>query len=235
MPRQAAAKRARRLPSSETCRLLALRAGTEVFAVDGLHAATMDEVARKAGYAKPILYRYYPSKDKLFQAVVEAECEHLVQHLFAAYAKAVDLEPLEQYRYGISAFVEYAQKSPHGFRLIFQTSNHRSSTVAEKIESTRRKVIDRVAENYRRAFRRNGKPDGQVADMYATMMVGLICAVVQRMMDEPKWDDQAVITLVAEFFHNGGMHVPVQVLETANEPRKQRGKRSEPSSTPAAA
>src|SRR3569833_4078008 len=179
MPRQAAAKRARRLPSSETCRLLALRAGTEVFAIDGLHAATRDEVARKAGYAKPILYRYFPSKDKLFQAVVEAECEALVQHLFAAYANSVDLPVTEQYRAHISAFVEYAQKSPHGFRLLFQPSNHRSSPVAEKIEATRRRLIDRVAENYRRGFRRAGKPDGQVADMYATMMVGLICAMVQ--------------------------------------------------------
>jgi AcrR family transcriptional regulator len=227
MPRQAAAKRARRLPSSETCRLLALRAGVEVFAVDGLHAATMDEVARKAGYAKPILYRYFPSKDKLFQAVVEAECEALVQHLFAAYADAVDMEPFEQYRHGIAAFVEHAQKSPHGFRLIFQTSNHRSSTVAEKIEATRKRVIDRVAENYRRGLKKNGKPHGQVADMYATMVVGLICAVVQRLLDEPKWDEKAVVDLIAGIFLHGTTHVPMTMLEHANEPRKAKARKTE--------
>jgi len=227
MPKQTAAKRARRLPSAETCRLLALRAGAEVFAVDGLHAATMDAVARSAGYAKPILYRYFPSKDKLFQAVVEAECENLVNHLFAAYASAVDLPMLEQFRVGLAAFFEYARKNPHGFRLIFQTSSHRSSTVANQIDTYRKRVTDRVAESYRRALRAAGRPDGQVADIFATMVVGLITDVVQRFVHEPKWDEAAIVNLISEFLFAAAMNTPAKAMVLANEPRRARKARGE--------
>ena len=47
MPRKRAAGRPRRLPPAAACRELALRAGAEVFAADGLHAATMDQSGSK--------------------------------------------------------------------------------------------------------------------------------------------------------------------------------------------
>jgi AcrR family transcriptional regulator len=198
---------------------MALRAGAEVFAADGLHAATMDEVARRAGYAKPILYRFYPSKDALFHAVFEAECENLVQHLFAAYARSAGLPMLEQFREGTSAFVEYAKKNPDGFRLVFQTSQHRSSTVASKRDVTAQRVIDRVADSYRRELKAKGVPHRQVADMYATMVVGLNAAIVERLLREPSWDEAAVINLVAEFLNATVGKVSRETLEMADVPR----------------
>jgi AcrR family transcriptional regulator len=50
-----------------------LKAAREVFAQKGLHAATLDEIAEKAEFAKGTLYGYFQSKDDLFACMLEEE------------------------------------------------------------------------------------------------------------------------------------------------------------------
>jgi len=49
-----------------------LQVAGDVFRELGYAAASMDEIARRAGVAKATLYRYYPAKQDLFAAVLEA-------------------------------------------------------------------------------------------------------------------------------------------------------------------
>ena len=48
-----------------------LKAALEVFAQKGFAAATVPEIAKRAGVASGTIYLYYPSKRELFAAVVE--------------------------------------------------------------------------------------------------------------------------------------------------------------------
>ena len=50
-----------------------LDAALKVFAAQGFSGATMDAVATEAGLTKPTLYSYFPSKDDLFQAMMLAK------------------------------------------------------------------------------------------------------------------------------------------------------------------
>jgi AcrR family transcriptional regulator len=50
-----------------------LDAALKVFAAQGYSGATMDAVANEAGLTKPTLYSYFPSKDDLFQAMMLAK------------------------------------------------------------------------------------------------------------------------------------------------------------------
>jgi AcrR family transcriptional regulator len=50
-----------------------LKAAREVGAQTGLHAATLDEIAEKAEFAKGTLYGYFPSKEDLFISMLEEE------------------------------------------------------------------------------------------------------------------------------------------------------------------
>jgi AcrR family transcriptional regulator len=201
---------------------MALSAGARVFAADGLHAATMDQIAAVAGYAKPILYRHFHSKDDLFQAVVETECEQLVQHLFAAYARADRGSLVEQFREGAVAIADYAEKFPDGFRLLFLTGSHRSSTVAASRDAAQSRIIERVAQSFRRELKRLGRAHGQVADIMASMVVGLYVGVVQRMAESPRWNRQAIIELIASFLFAGSAGVPPEVLKGADRPVRSR-------------
>ncbi len=50
-----------------------LKAARQVFAQKGLHAATLDEIAEKAEFAKGTLYGYFQNKDDLFATMLEEE------------------------------------------------------------------------------------------------------------------------------------------------------------------
>ncbi len=51
----------------------------EIFLAHGFSAATTDMIQRAAGVSKSTVYAYYPTKEALFEAVVEAECEKSLQ------------------------------------------------------------------------------------------------------------------------------------------------------------
>ncbi len=70
-----------------------LRAARRVFAERGLHAATLDEIAEKAEFAKGTLYCYFKSKDDLFLSMLEDELERFSQSLKAEMSR--DLPPAE--------------------------------------------------------------------------------------------------------------------------------------------
>jgi len=65
------------LPRKERERLVKrqeiLKAARQVFAQKGLHAATLDEIADKAEFAKGTLYGYFQNKDDLFATMLEEE------------------------------------------------------------------------------------------------------------------------------------------------------------------
>ncbi len=63
-------------PSSARNRVL--QAALEVFSAKGYHEATMDEVAKRAQVSKGALYLYFPSKQELFAALLEAGVDVLL-------------------------------------------------------------------------------------------------------------------------------------------------------------
>lgn len=63
---------------SEKARVV-LAGARAVFMANGFDAATTDMIQQAAGVSKSTVYSYYPNKEALFVAVVEAECEHFLQ------------------------------------------------------------------------------------------------------------------------------------------------------------
>lgn len=58
--------------------LAVLTAAREVFLTHGFSAATTDMIQRAAGVSKATVYAYYPTKQALFEAVIEGKCaEHM--------------------------------------------------------------------------------------------------------------------------------------------------------------
>lgn len=70
-----------------------MKAARQVFAERGLHAATLDEIAEKAEFAKGTLYCYFKSKDDLFLSMLEDEIEHFSRSLQTELSR--DLPPAE--------------------------------------------------------------------------------------------------------------------------------------------
>lgn len=73
---------------AERNRLLVLEVAQKVFAAEGL-AVPIDEIARRAGLGVGTLYRHFPTKEALFEAIVVDRMEELVEDAHAR-AKAQD-------------------------------------------------------------------------------------------------------------------------------------------------
>ncbi|MCW2673464.1 MAG: Transcriptional regulator, TetR family [Frankiales bacterium] len=71
----------------------------------GYEAASMDEVARRAGVSKPVVYDHFGSKDGLFAACVERTGDALARAV--AEAAATTSDPYQQLRVASLAFFEF--------------------------------------------------------------------------------------------------------------------------------
>lgn len=70
-----------------------LDAGAEIFAQKGFDAATMTEIAARADTAIGSLYRFFPTKDLLSDALLGRYWEKLGQALDLIFTQAADLQP----------------------------------------------------------------------------------------------------------------------------------------------
>ncbi len=63
-----------------------------VFLAQGFDAASMGEIARKAGVSKGTLYVYFDNKEELFEAIVHEQCHAQAEGLFDLDADDPDVE-----------------------------------------------------------------------------------------------------------------------------------------------
>ncbi len=86
---------------------LLVEAAREVFAQEG-GGASMEAIARKAGVGVGTLYRHFPKRIDVVEAVYRTDVDVLVQ---VAEQVATDLEPWPAVVAFLEAFVRYAQGS----------------------------------------------------------------------------------------------------------------------------
>jgi len=73
----------------------------------GLRRATMEDVARRAGFGRATLYRYFPSKDALVRAIILAEAQAFFAALDGAIAECSSDE--ERVAEGFAFALAYAR------------------------------------------------------------------------------------------------------------------------------
>src|SRR5438309_9388686 len=77
-----------------------------VFLSQGFDAASMGEIARAAGVSKGTLYVYFESKEELFQAIANQQCQTQAEGLFDFGAEGDDVElVLTRLGIGLAAFL----------------------------------------------------------------------------------------------------------------------------------
>ena len=98
--------------------------GEALFAERGYAKASMDELARRAGVTKPVIYELFGSKDGLFRACVEGLALRLADAIAEA-ARATDQrgeipDPEARLRAGGLAFLRFAQENRVTYELLYE-------------------------------------------------------------------------------------------------------------------
>lgn len=102
-------------PREELVRQHFLKASAEAFATDGFHGATMEMIARAAGYSPAALYKYFRSKDELFQALMN----HIVGEIIATLEERPppSISFAERIRWTVTRVASFAERN----RALFTT------------------------------------------------------------------------------------------------------------------
>ncbi|PRW63204.1 TetR/AcrR family transcriptional regulator [Actinopolyspora mortivallis] len=88
----------------------------EVFAARGYQATSMDDIARRVGLSKPMLYEYFGSKEGLLLACLERVRRELLECTSAAAANAVG--PEQQLHDGLLAFFRFGEEHKQSWALL---------------------------------------------------------------------------------------------------------------------
>lgn len=135
-PRQAPDVR-RRLPPEERRRQL-VAVGLQELSIRPIHALSIDRVAEIAGISRGLLFRYFPTKQDFYVAVVGAASRRMLR---AAAASPDDPDPL---RAGLSAFVSFVDRHRDNYQAFFHGGFGADPQIREIHEEVRNTMVGRI-------------------------------------------------------------------------------------------
>lgn len=95
-----------------------LNVATRVFAKHGYSCTDLQIVADRLNIGKGTLYRYFPSKRKLFQSALERMLRTMRAEVDAAVGK--ELDALDQLYAGVRAYLSFFEQNPECVELLIQ-------------------------------------------------------------------------------------------------------------------
>ncbi len=99
-----------------------------IFAERGFQATTMDDIAKEAGFTKPILYQYFESKTDLYREIVTQTAQKLLESLDAAVSSVES--PRTKIEVAFRIYFDMVVSETDAFRVLFIHS-HEGETATE--------------------------------------------------------------------------------------------------------
>ncbi|MDQ2624275.1 MAG: TetR/AcrR family transcriptional regulator [Actinomycetota bacterium] len=151
-----------------------LEIAQDLFATQGYHHVSMDDIADQALVSKPVLYRHFPSKLDLYLAVVDRGGEALVSAVTAALEplSTGDVEPGDGKAVVhalVRAYFGYVESAGQSASLLFESDVTRDDDVRARVDSASAETarhISAVLEHY------TGLPH-EHNELVATALVGM--------------------------------------------------------------
>jgi AcrR family transcriptional regulator len=150
----------------------------EVFTRDGA-AATLDDIARQTGVGPGTLYRHFPTRDALIEAVYSSEVEKLAaaQRRFAA-----TMPPLEALRAWMLLFIDHVC----GKRLVIPAMDTVAGGFVRLIEGSRPLIHTAFIASVKRAIASGDLRTGTNPDDFVRALVGVFHTTAL-----PGWEQSA--------------------------------------------
>ncbi len=158
--------RAGRLPRRAR-RAQLLEVALEVFVEQGYHAASMDEIAERAGVSKPVVYQHFPGKLDLYLALLETSCDEVVAEVKKALASTTDNR--RRVEATMELWYRYVADQGAAFRLVFESDLTNDPDVREQVDRVVRESAEAIAE----VIREDAGLPQDAAYLLAVSLVGM--------------------------------------------------------------
>ena len=106
----------------------------ELFLERGFAKTSMDELARRAGVTKPVIYELFGSKDGLFNACLEGLALRLATQI--ADAARAGTDPESRLRAGGLAFLRFATENRVAYELLYEGRFSEAAATVRRRQAT---------------------------------------------------------------------------------------------------
>jgi len=151
-------------------------AATEVFGQRGYAAASMDDIAAKAGITKPMLYSYFGSKEGLFAACATGARDGLEARLREVAADR-DLGFDQRLWRALLTVFEFVDRHRDAWRVLYPGGAEPAGELGRAAHASRRSMEQLVSRLFADAARSRGMGE-QGAAQAAAMAAGFAAATI---------------------------------------------------------
>jgi AcrR family transcriptional regulator len=183
-------KTRKRLPRAEREERM-LDAAEAAFGKRGFQGASMDEIARRSGITKALLYQYFGSKEGLCEATVERG----VAHMFEALERATAAAPpgLPQVVAFVRGYFDYVEAHRSSFWL------HYAEASAPVVNRMRERNADVIAGLIARGFEQLGRAaDPEAIELLSQYLVGAGEQAARWWAERPDFPKDVLVTRFTE-------------------------------------
>jgi AcrR family transcriptional regulator len=151
-----------------------IEAAEEVFAENGLHAASMNEIATRAGVAVGTLYNHFTDKDALITGLFELRRQGMLD-LIDEQLKVTPTEPFRgQLLRVLTAMFDYFAKHERFYTILWHQEAHAHPAASKQ------QMLPLLYERFEKLTRRGVKDRtlrSDNADFYPALLMGLLRAM----------------------------------------------------------
>ncbi|MBU0782512.1 MAG: TetR/AcrR family transcriptional regulator [Gammaproteobacteria bacterium] len=163
-----------------------LEVAGSVFSRHGFHSTSMEQIAEGAGVTKPLLYRYFGSKDALYLATITQVGNHLMSGLSLLMENP---DPEERLKMIMHSFLTFVERHREGWSVLYNEALTSVGPVGEKVAFFRNSFIEASAKTIEElndpSKAKNGDKAGIQAVALANIMVGAVEAGARWWIQHP--------------------------------------------------
>lgn len=176
-----------------------LAAAEQVFADQGLHGASMAQIAEKAGVAVGTLYNHFEDRESLVDALLNQRRRELLLRLDDAHALLGKETFKKQLDGFLRALFDHFEEHRAFLRTVFLSEHGAWNTSSDLL----RALYDRI-EDLLKVGRREKVLKADPSHSHAVVLLGSVRAMlVREKYGAPPIDSQAAVALLAESFLDG--------------------------------
>jgi AcrR family transcriptional regulator len=176
-----------------------LAAAEALFVERGYAQASMDELARRVGVSKPVIYDLVASKEQLFGALVAAEAQALAAEVEGAVTN--DTDPTTRLYAGALAFFRFAERRRAAWNALYTAEG---APVSVELTQVRRFHARSIAALLARGAQDLGKPvDAVLLDASAQAINGAFEALAEWWKAHPHVSAETLAELATALVARG--------------------------------
>lgn len=186
--REPAGKRSRLDPAARRAQLIEL--GVEMLATRTLDALSVEDIARKAGISRGLLFHYFASKQEFHVEVARAAAAELL----ARTQPDTTLPPLDALRGALAAFIDCVEENPDSYKSLVRGAASGDTEMRAIFDVTRSTMAGRIVS----VLGQLGMALGPGAELAVHGWVAFAEECVIRSIEDGVRDREALLDLISK-------------------------------------